>query len=407
MDALAVSIVLATIVVWGAVAAKFAGTILTAPIVFVAAGFLYTETFEVLDLEAEYEPVKLLAEVTLVWVLFADASGVDLRKFRSDLGTQVRLLGVGLPLTVALGALLALTLLDLEPWAALLVGAAVAPTDAALGQAVVTNPRVPARIRRGLSVESGLNDGIVTPVVLLAIAGVAVGHGIEGVHAPERAVVDLVVGLAVGAVVGVGGAGLMRAAHRLGWLLEEIAGAAVLALALLSYSAALVADANGFVAAFVAGLLFGHVSGSGGAREIAYVEQTASLASMMAWLALGALALPTLGGWTDWRVLGYALMSLTVIRMVPVALALIGAGFSRTEVAFVGWFGPRGLPSVVFALLALEALGDLGDVAVELVATITLTVVLSVLLHGLSAGPLARWVGEHRAVRTSPPVGSG
>jgi sodium/hydrogen antiporter len=398
LDALAVSIVLVTIIVWCAVASRFAGTVLTAPIFFVASGFVYAEVVGVLDLEPHYEPVKLLAEVTLVWVLFADASGVNLRDFRSDLGTQARLLGVGLPLTVGLGTLLAVSLLGLDPWAALLVGAALAPTDAALGSAVVTNRQVPAHLRRALGVESGLNDGIVTPVVLLALAGVAATNGIQGVPAPERAAVDLVVGVVVGTSVGIGGGGLMRSAHRRGWLSEDIAGVAVLALALLAYSGALVLGANGFVAAFVGGLLFGHVSGSGGAREIAYVEETASLASMMAWLVLGALAFPTLMEWADWRVVCYALMSLTFVRMVPVTLAMLGARLSWAEVAFIGWFGPRGLASVVFALLALESLGEQ---AVEPVASITLTVVLSVVLHGMSAGPLAARLAARVGARTS------
>ena len=395
MDALAISLVLATIVLFGAFAARAGRVFLTAPIVFVTAGYLYTEVLGVLDLDAEVEPVKVLAEVTLVWLLFADASAVDLRRFRDDLGTQARLLGVALPLTVALGTVLAVTLLDLDPWAGLLLGAALAPTDAALGAAVMSNPRVPEHIRRTLNIESGLNDGIVTPVVLLAIAGVASANGIGDAESPEGALVSLVVGIAVGFAVGAGGGCLMRAAGRRGWLLTELAGPAVLALALLAYSSALLVDGNGFVAAFVGGLLFGRFAGSGGAREVAYVEETAGLASMVAWLLLGALVVPTVGEYVGWREALYALLSLTVIRMVPVAVSLLGSGTPRGEVAFIGWFGPRGLASVIFALLALEALHD---VALELVATIALTVVLSVLLHGLSAGPLAaRFAGGGRA----------
>jgi sodium/hydrogen antiporter len=394
MDALSVSVVLATIVLFGAFAARVGAAHLTAPIVFVTAGFVYAEVLGLLELETEVEPVKLLAEVTLVWLLFADASAVDLRRFRADLGIQLRLLGISLPVTVALGTVLAVTLLGVEPWAGLLLGAALAPTDAALGAAVMTDPRVPERTRRTLNIESGLNDGIVTPVVLLAIAGLASAHGLEGAETPGGAAVSLVVGVLVGSGVGAGGGSLMRAAARRGWLLKELAGPAVLALALLAYSAALIVDGNGFVAAFVGGLLFGRFAGSGGAREVAYVEETASLASMIAWLLLGALVLPTVGEYVGWRELVYALLSLTAVRMLPVALAMLGTGTSRSEVAFIGWFGPRGLASVIFALLALETLHDL---AVELVATIALTVVLSVLLHGLSAGPLAARLAEHEA----------
>jgi sodium/hydrogen antiporter len=386
MDALSASVVLATILLFGAFAARVGAAHLTAPIVFVTAGFVYAEVLGLLELDTEVEPVKLLAEVTLVWVLFADASAVDLRRLRADLGTQVRLLGVALPMTVALGTVLAIVLLDVEPWAGLLLGAALAPTDAALGAAVMTDPRVPERTRRTLNIESGLNDGIVTPVVLLAVAGVASAYGLESAETPRGAAVSLVLGVLVGAAAGAGGGSLMRVAGRRGWLLTELAGPAVLALALFAYSTALVVDGNGFVAAFVGGLLFGRFAGSGGAREIAYVEETAGLASMIAWLLMGALVLPTLGAYVGWRELAYAVLSLTVVRMVPVALAMLGSGTARKEVAFIGWFGPRGLASVIFALLALEALQD---VALELVATIALTVVLSVLLHGLSAGPLS------------------
>ncbi|HET6654549.1 MAG TPA: cation:proton antiporter [Nocardioides sp.] len=396
MDALSISVVLATIVLFGAFAARVGAVFLTAPIVFVTAGFVYAEVLGILELEAEVEPVKLLAEVTLVWLLFADASAVDLRRLRADLGTQVRLLGVALPMTVALGTVVAVTLLSVEPWAALLLGAALAPTDAALGAAVMADPRVPERTRRTLNIESGLNDGIVTPVVLLAVAGLASANGLGNAESPGGAVASLVVGVLVGSVVGAGGGSLMRTAGRRGWLLTDLAGPAVLALALLSYSTALVVEGNGFVAAFVGGLLFGREAGSGGAREVAYVEETASLASLIAWLLFGALAVPTLAEHVGWRELVFALLSLTVVRMLPVALALLGSGTARGEVAFIGWFGPRGLASVIFALLALETLHD---VVVELVATIALTVVLSVLLHGLSAGPLSARFAESAAAQ--------
>jgi NhaP-type Na+/H+ or K+/H+ antiporter len=236
-------------------------------------------------------------------------------------------------------------------------------------------------------VESGLNDGIATPVVLLAIAGVAMSEGIVGVEGPGRAVVALVVGVVVGgAVGGLGGVVTRHARHR-NWLSEELGGPAVLALALLSYTASNAVDGNGFVAAFVGGLVFGSVAGRGGATEVYFVDQSAALAAMVSWLAFGALAVPVIGAWLSWSVVLYAVLSLTVLRMVPVALALLGAGLGRYDVLFVGWFGPRGLASVIFALLALE---DLAGAGRELVAVIALTVLLSVLLHGTTAGPLAR-----------------
>lgn len=386
METLALTLVLATIFGWCVLASRLERARLTAPIVFVAAGFLFAEVFDTLDLGVEPELVKVIAEVTLVLVLFGDASEVRWSQFRRDLGTYARLLGVGLPLTVALGAGVAMVLLGLDPWPALLLGAALAPTDAALGASVMSNPRVPDKVRSALNVESGLNDGIATPIVLVAIAGIAASEGIAGVEGPGRAVLSLLVGVLAGAVIGgLGGGGAKRARER-GWLSEELAGPAILTLALLAYVLALLIDGNGFVAAFVAGLVFGNVAGPRGEKEVYFVHQSGALASMISWLIFGALAVPVIGDELSWTVLLYVGLSLTVVRMLPVALALLGAGFDRYAVVFIGWFGPRGLASVIFALLALEALEDAGH---EVVAVISLTVLISVVVHGLSAGPLA------------------
>ncbi len=400
METVALTAVLATMFAWCVVANRLQRVGLTAPIVFIAAGLLFAEGFDILDLQAEPHLVKVIAEVTLVWVLFADASLVRPRQFRRDLGTYVRLLGVGLPLTVALGTAVALVALDVDGWTALLIGAALAPTDAALGATVMSDPRVPSRIRRMLNVESGLNDGIATPIVLLAIAGVAGNEGIAGVESPGGAAVALLVGaLAGGAVGGLGGV-LTRVARRRGWLTEELAGPAVLALALLAYTGALLVEGNGFVAAFVGGLVFGAVAGRGGDKEIFFVEQSGAVASMVTWLIFGAVAVPTIGHSWTWSMLGYAVLSLTVVRMLPVGVALLGTGLDRVSVAFVGWFGPRGLASVIFALLALEDLHDAGS---EVVAVIALTVLLSVLAHGISAGPFGRVFPDPTSSGTKQP----
>lgn len=386
MEILPVCVALATIFVWCSLAGRLERTGLTAPIVFVAAGFVLVEVFDAHDLGLEPELVKLIAEVTLVWVLFGDASGVRWREFRRDLGTYLRLLGIGLPLTMALGTGIAMVVLGLDPWPALLVGAALAPTDAALGASVMSNPRVPGRVRSALNVESGLNDGIATPIVLVAIAGIAAAEGITGVESPERAVLSLVVGVAVGALIGGLGAWATKRARDLGWLRDKLDGVAVLALALLAYAGALLFDGNGFVAAFVAGLVFGNVAGRRQEKEVTFVEQSGNLASMISWLVFGALAVPVIVERSSWSVLAYVALSLTLVRMLPVLVSLLGAGFDRYSVAFIGWFGPRGLASVIFALLALEGLGDAGQ---EAVAVISLTVLVSVVVHGFSARPLS------------------
>jgi NhaP-type Na+/H+ or K+/H+ antiporter len=402
MGAEAVALVALTVFGWGLFSARLGRADLSAPIVFVTAGLVLSEVLHLSAFGLTPEAIKPLAELTLVWVLFADASRVGLRQLRADAGRYARLLGVGLPLTVAAGTLLAAWLVTGTGfWLALLVGAALAPTDAALGASVMTNPAVPGRIRRLLNVESGLNDGIVTPVVMVAIAGAVAAEGVPG-HGFSAALIDLAIGVAAGVVVGtVGGYGL-RIARRRAWASDDFAGPAVLALTLVAYGGALWLDGNGFVAAFVAGLAFGHVARRGGAREIYYVEQTAGLMSLLTWLVFGAVAVPIVLGHADWRTVLYAVLSLTVIRMLPVALALIGTRLSRPTVAFVGWFGPRGLASVIFAVIALEELPGEADRAV---AVIGLTVLLSVLAHGLSAKPLAdRYAAAVAAAHDQPPA---
>jgi NhaP-type Na+/H+ or K+/H+ antiporter len=400
MDAAAIALIALVVFGWGLFSARLARADLSAPIVFVAAGFLLSEVTGVIELDVSQEAVKAIAEVTLVWVLFADAARVRLRDLRADLGLYARLLAVGLPLTMAVGTLLAMSLFSgMGVWMALLVGAALAPTDAALGAAVMTDPAVPERVRRVLNVESGLNDGIATPVVTVAIAGAAAAASVEGPPSLGGALTDLAIGLASGVALGVGGGLAMRTARRRGWATEDLAGPGVLALALAAYAGTLWLGGNGFVAAFVAGLAFGNTAGRGGAKEVFYVEQTAGLVSLLTWLVFGAVAVPTVFEQIDWQVVCYAILSLTVVRMLPVALALTGSGLSRPTVAFVGWFGPRGLASIIFAVIALE---DLHAEADRAVAVIGMTVLLSVLAHGLSAKPLAARYGAAVADPTAP-----
>jgi NhaP-type Na+/H+ or K+/H+ antiporter len=401
MGAAAVALIALLVFGWGLLSARLERADLSAPIVFVAAGVLLSEGFRAIEPETTHEVIRLLAEVTLVWVLFADAARVRLRQLRADAGLYVRLLGLGLPLTIAAGALLAASMFDgMGLWLALLIGAALAPTDAALGAAVMTDPAVPDRVRRVLNVESGLNDGIATPVVAFAIAGAAIAKDAEGAPSLGGAFVELLIGLTIGFVVGLVGGRTMRAARNRGWATEEFAGPAVLALALAAYAATVELDGNGFVAAFVAGMAFGDVAGRGGVTEVFYVEQTAGLASLLTWLLFGAVLVPSVFHEVDRQVLGYALLSLTVIRMLPVTLALARSGLSPLTVAFVGWFGPRGLASIIFAVLALEELHEGAQPAVAVIGT---TVLLSVFAHGLSAKTLAGRYGASVAHPTTLP----
>jgi NhaP-type Na+/H+ or K+/H+ antiporter len=296
--------------------------------------------------------------------------------------------------------LLALALPGTGIWLALLIAAALAPTDAALGAGMMTNPLVPARIRRLVNVESGLNDGIATPFVSVALAGAATGH-FAG-HGPAAAVAELAVGVGIGLATGGLGGLLVNVGRRRGWVAEGFAGSAVLALALCAYTSAVAIEGNGFVAAFVGGLAFGAASGQRGKPLVPFVEETGALASLLVWLAFGAVALVPALELLTWQMVLYAILSLTVVRMAPVAVALAGARLGWPTVALVAWFGPRGLASVVFALLALEELG--GATAGRAVSVITITVLLSVVAHGATAEPLAARYAKLLSGRASGPA---
>ena len=393
------AIVAALIFGWGTLSARLERFDVTAPITFVLAGLLLTHgPLAVLGIAPSKELIKELAEFTLALVLFSDASRVGLHELRVDAGLYVRLLGVALPLTIALGTLLALAFAGGSIWLALLVGAALAPTDAALGAGMMVNPAVPARIRRLVNVESGLNDGIATPFVSVALAGAATGGQVAG-HGPAAAVAELAVGILVGVVAGGAGGLLVKAARRRGWAADGFAGAAVLGLAVCAYASSVAVHGNGFIAAFVGGLAFGTTGGRRGEPLVPFVEETGALVSLLVWLAFGAVALVPAIKTLTWPMVLYAILSLTIVRMAPVAVALVGARLGWPTVVLVAWFGPRGLASVVFAFLALEELGS--PTADRAVAVIAITVLLSVVAHGATAEPLAAWYAKRLAQRAA------
>jgi NhaP-type Na+/H+ or K+/H+ antiporter len=272
---------------------------------------------------------------------------------------------------------------------AAVLGAIVAPTDAALGAPILQDERVPAGVRRALNVESGLNDGIATPFVNLFLAGALTA---EAVHNPGvgRAAIDLLGGAALGAGIGLIGAVLLSWAGRTGWSAASFRPLAVLALALFAYATAVVADINGFVAAFVAGMAFGTAVTDN--ELLGFAEEAGTLLSLLVWFIFGAVMVVPGFEAAGWQQILFAVLALTVVRMLPVALALTGSGFDKATIAFIGWFGPRGLASVVFGLIAVDGLTP-SDAQLVLGA-VTVTVTLSVIAHGITASPLARRYGR-------------
>ena len=394
---------------WAVVSDRLARWNITGPLVFSVFGFvLANQDWGPLAVDADAPTVHLLAEVTLALLLFADAARVNLTRLRHDVGIPVRLLGIGLPLTVLLGSLAAAWLFHDFTWAlAGFVGAALAPTDAALSAQVINDDRIPTRVRRTLNVESGLNDGIVTPIVVFTLA---VAADELGVHEPNAAalhpLLELTIGVAVGVAVGFASAKLIALGSRRSWILPGGRRLATLAAAIGSFAFAGAMSGNGFIAAFVAGIAFGAAwprddAHLGEAGE--FPELVGEVLSLAVWFLFGALLVPVAFEYLSVSTLVYAVLSLTVIRMLPVALGMLGTGQDRATVLFIGWFGPRGLASVVFALLAIEELGA-SDAAGQAVSVVAFTVLLSVILHGATAGPVGRRFGAgHRDV--SPPVG--
>jgi NhaP-type Na+/H+ or K+/H+ antiporter len=380
----------ACIALWALTARRLAGWNISSAMAMVLLGLVVTNPpLDLIDLSPTSESVQLITELALALVLFSDASRVNLRALRTDPGLPTRLLLIGLPLTIALGFLAATLLTDLDPWLCALAATALAPTDAALGAPVVADPHVPIRIRRTLNVESGLNDGLATPLVMFFLAGAVAEAG--SVHfSPGSAIADLAVGLLAGVAIGLGGGWLLGLARGRRWTTSTSVAILVPVLAFVSYFAALELDANGFVAAFVGGLVFGSTQRDAG--EIGeFGEELGELFGLLVWLIVGALALNVLDDVT-WGMFGLALLALTVLRMMPVALALVGSGLGHTTVVFIGWFGPRGLASIVFGIIAVDALP--AAEGQPIIALIALTVILSVLLHGVTARPLARRYGQ-------------
>ena len=390
LTALAVVVVAYTLV-----ASKLDRWWITGPMVFAAAGaILGPGGLDVLPLSLTSESVLIITELTLALLLFSDASTVRLRDVEGDAGLPRRLLFIGLPLTVIVGALLAYLMFPEIGWAAAaLIAIILAPTDAALGLAVVTNKAVPVRIRRALNVESGLNDGIATPLVTLFIAIVAAEEDLADTAWGLEALKQIGLAIVAALVVGYLGGKLLAFANERRWTSEVFDQIAILALALLAYQGSVTIGGNGFIAAFVGGILFGAATRQRLAEPVQFAERIGLSGSFLVWSIFGALFVGALltHDFSAQPIL-YAILSLTVIRMVPVAIALIGTHLRTTTLAFMGWFGPRGLASVVFTLLALEEI-EPGRFSGVLLETVTWTILLSVILHGISASPLAARYG--------------
>ena len=378
------------VLVFGVLSRRLQESPITPPMVFAGLGFaLYAGG--ILDLQSAGESIHVLAEITLVLVLFADAARINLRRLRRDHNVPVRMLGIGLPLTIVLGAAFAYLLFPRWPvWETALLAAILAPTDAALGQAVVTMESVPVRLRQSLNVESGLNDGIALPFVLM-FASIAAQEAGDSGDWFQFAALQLILGPLVGIVVGYVGARLIRRARKSGWISESFEGIVVMALAFVVYLLAQLIGGNGFIASFVGGMVFGNTVDTRTSKFLEFVESEGQLLVLATFFLFGAFMIPDLAGSSSVAIWLYAVLSLTVIRMLPVAISLWGTGLKLPSVLFLGWFGPRGLASILYVLTVLSDYQlDAGD---GVYATVVATVMLSIVLHGATAASAAKAFG--------------
>ncbi len=379
---------------WAVLARPLERLGVSAPMLFVAAGLLLGNGhIHDVTVNIDATTIRVLAEITLALVLFSDASSVDPEQLRHDAAWPIRLLAIGLPVSMALGTVVGFVVLPHMTWIlAILVAAVLAATDASLSATVITDTRIAERVRRALNVESGLNDGLATPVVVIALAAAATALHVPGAGTGSGHVVSVVVGVLGGVLAGVAfgilGALILATAERRGWTEYGGTRLAVFGLVVLTYTATVALGGNGFVAAFVGGLALRFRLPEESNELVELPEFVGSALAWVIWFVFGeALVVPALRA-ADWRVPIYAVASLVVVRMVAVGLAMVRSDADRRTRLLLGWFGPRGLASVVFALLIEETLPS-GDPGVRITeAAIAATVLLSVVAHAVSVNPV-------------------
>ncbi|MCB5178221.1 cation:proton antiporter [Streptomyces antimicrobicus] len=405
-------VITAVVAGWSLVAGRLEGWHVRAPLVLVFAGvvtgvFTHSQIAAALNSEIALRVV----EVILAVLLFVDATELPGgRLFGRDPGSAARALLVALPLSLVLTVVSGAWLLPGLPLAVLLlIACIIVPTDFAPAEVLVRDRRIPEKVRSVLNVESGYNDGIVSPLFLFAVilAG-SKSQARTPMEALATVVPFAVKALVVGALLGALIAWLMNLADRAHWTTDRSRRTLVLIAPLLTYTATVAVDGNGFVAAFVCGIAFRYVrqapvrrhgAQAPAASDFQLIEDTNSMMTMVMWFFFGNAVVLALGEGIDRPVLLLSAAALTVLRILPIALAFLGSRFSWRERLMVGVLGPRGTTSIVFGLLAFNAL-PLGSYADTALDAMTLAVLGSVLLHGGGSMAMARLL----APRSSSPA---
>lgn len=389
-------ILLSAFVVYSLLSKWVDRTLLTLPIIFMVLGYFLTGPLHASsDPAVIHEGKRLLAEITLVLILFTDASHVRFQQLRKSWQIPTRMLVIGMPLSIALGTVAAYLVSPASGLAlALLTAAVLTPTDAALGQAVVSSPDVPAHLSQTINVESGLNDGLALPFVLLG--AILASTGAAGAHGADGLALSVVLQLTLGPIVGIGVGWFL--AKAMDWsedrhaMAEPAAGVVFISAAFLAFVLAEHIGGNGFIAAFVAGMVFGNTFRHDIHFISEFMEGAGQLLTMSSFFIFGAFLLPEGIQHMSWRLVLLGLAFLTVIRMSAIYLSLWGSGLPVREKLFLGWFGPRGLASILFTLIIMDEF-DIPNED-ELLACVSMTVMFSIILHGFSSMPLTKLIGR-------------
>ena len=375
---------------------------LTEPLVITAIG-VGAGVWVIGPVDMDSPLILMLLELTLALVLFSDASRIDLSRLRDGYSWPLRMLAIGLPVGIFVGTVLFGWILGVSLGVALLVGVILAPTDAALAEPVLASDVVPTRVRQALNVESGLNDGLVVPVLLIAIGIIDAGEG-SGVAGGARLVLSqIVLGILGGVVVGWLGARLIARGTEAGWMNPLHQRIAAVVLALGCFAGVQLIGGSGFVATFMAGGLVSHLIRHRREYLYEFVEEEGHTLVLVALLIFGvgpAAALFQRG--VPVEAMAVAFVSLVVVRPLATGISLIGQGLNKRTVAFLGWFGPRGLATIVFLLVAAQQLDSIDQIVID---TVTLTVLASIVVHGVSAYPLSRWLAGMPLTEDMPEMG--
>ena len=386
------------ILIFSLISRRLERSIITPPMAYVAFGLLISSSALGLIQEVNItnESFQVLAEITLAVLLFTDASRIKLKQLRREYDLPLRLLGIGLPIAIILGTVFAVLLFpNLNLWEAAVLSTILAPTDAALGQAIVSSSRIPASIRQAINIESGLNDGICLPILLLFLS-LAGESEMGAVYWLKFASQQVVFGTIIGIAVGYFGIKLIDRSLQRQWMTDSFEDLTVLGLSILAYTCAEISGGNGFIAAFCAGLILGIIGKESILERLqGFAEAEGQLLTLISFLLFGAVMVVNSIASTTWSMWLYAIGSLTLVRIVSVAIATSGLKLQLDSILIIGWFGPRGIASIIYGLLITEKEGLQGG---ELIfTTMVITVLISIFAHGITAYPGSRWYANRIA----------